>query len=230
MTVPISATVPARPSGTRSAHLRDGVDPDAVWCQFDGGAPGEVGDAGLGCGVGGVPGGGPVSLDGRDVDDVPSQPGIDHGPGYEVRAEQDLSEVRPVDRVPSVPGGFEEGLPEGTAGVVDEDGRRSEAGDRVAEGLFDLVGLSYVDREAEPAEVGSDAGRVGVAFPDGDAGAEGCEHLGHAAADACAAAGDDGNLVVEADGVGAGWGRVGGSHRATLCDAGRGFVWGGRRR
>ena len=125
-----------------------------------------------------------------------------------------------MDGVPTILGGFEEGLPEGATGVVDEDRRCSETGGRLLEGPFDLVCLAHVDREAESAHLGADVGCIGVAFPDGDAGAEGGKHLGHTAAYAGAAAGDDGHPAVESDGVGAWWGRIGECHVMTLRSAG----------
>ena len=208
----------------------DRVDPYAVGRQFDGCAPREVANAGLGGGIGGVAGSGPVGLDRREVDDAPAQPGVDHRPGHELRAEQDLTEVRPVDGIPALLGGFEERLPEGATGVVDEDRRRAEFGDRFGQRPLDLVNLAHVDREAESVRFNAAAGRVGVPLPDGDPGAEGRQRIGHAAADAGASAGHNGHPAVESDGVRAEGRCVGEGHGATLCASGHGLRVRWRRR
>ncbi len=56
---------------------------------------------------------------------LPAMPALDHQAGDPLGAEDDVFEVGPVEGVPPVLGGLEEGRVEDPAGVVDEDAHRA---------------------------------------------------------------------------------------------------------
>ena len=146
-----------------------GVDPDAVGGQLQGRRLGEVDDAGLGRGVGGVARGGPHPLDRGHVDDAARRCRLHHGPGHPLGAQDDVLEVGPVEGVPAVLRGLEERGEEHPAGVVDQDADRPELGGWSGPGPRRPRSdsrTSVVMPEATDL-LGGRGGGVGVALPDG---------------------------------------------------------------
>jgi hypothetical protein len=108
----------------------------------------EVHDARFRRGVGGVAGGRPHPLDGRDIDDATAATGGDHGARDPLGAEQHVTEVRAVEGLPAVGRGVEQSREEGRAGVVDQHVHPLVLGQRPRECGIDLVGIAHVVRHA----------------------------------------------------------------------------------
>ena len=146
---------------------RQRVDPDAERRQLQGGGLGVVDDAGLGGGVGRVARRGADALDGGDAHDAAADLVLDHDASHPLRAQDDVLEVGPVERIPAVLRGLEERRREHAARVVDQDAHGAELGHRLLEGAVDLGRVADVGRKGETADLlgGRGGAGVGVASP-----------------------------------------------------------------
>ena len=177
-----------------------GVDPDAIRCEFEGSGLGVVDDPGFGGRVGRVTGCGADPFDRGDADDAAGQLLLDEAAGHPLGAQVDVAQIGLVQRVPAVFGGVEDPRPEDSAGVVDQDRDRSEFGGGLRECGVDRGAVPDVGGDAQRADLfGGRRTRFGVAFPDRHLGAECLQSRGDAAADAGAATGDNCHAVGQKD-------------------------------
>ena len=161
-------------------------------------------DASLGGVVMAVPGRRAFSFDGGDIDDGAPIPLGDHLPGSGLGAEEGAAQIVVDDQVPLLFGHVDEGAKGLEAGIVNQDVKTAE----MADCFFDEVGGAFLctdvgrDRDGRAAEGfnlvdhGLRAGGAGTVVDD-DLRSRCGKTEGNTAAQAAAAAGNDGHQIGE---------------------------------
>ena len=128
------------------------------------------------------------------VDDAACDPVLDHHPCGSLGAQQNVSKVGAVQRIPTVLGRLEQRRRKHAACVVDQHRHRAEFGDGAGQGRVYLGGVAHVGDDAESAAgLGGGGAGLRIALPDRHPRSEGRQTLGDPATDPRSAAGDHGD-------------------------------------